>query len=126
MYISVQVALLLTLELLQIVPRNIRMVTVNTAGVGNALGVGNGIYGNGQVNGANSGLREYYEWGLWSYCESETSGGARDACSGTKWARQFQPVPAILYDVPAQAQDVLGNRLGNGTFTATNYLSRFS
>jgi len=109
-----------------IVPRNIRMVTVNTAGVGQALGVGNAIYGSGARNAANTGLRPSYQWGLWAYCEAQTEGGVRDACSGTSWAHTFQPVPAILFDVPAAEQQAVSNLLGNGTFTASDYLGRFS
>jgi len=110
-----------------IVPRNIRMVTVATGDVGQALGLGNSIYGQSSSNAANAGLRQYYEWGLWTYCaKSGSSGGAPDYCDGTSWAHEFRPVPAILYDVPANAQTEVANRLPGGVFTSDSYLGRFS
>lgn len=56
------------------------MVTVDTSGLGSAIGTGDAIYGSGSRNSANSGLREYYEWGLWTYCGKGSVGGAPDFC----------------------------------------------
>lgn len=103
------------------------MVTVDTSGVGAATGAGDAVYGTGARNDQpNTGLRPYYEWGLWGYCASQTKNGGRDYCSGTSWAYEFQPVPAILYDVPADAQQPVSNALGSGTFTSSDYLGRFT
>jgi len=52
--------------------------------------------------------------------------GATDYCSGTSWAYEFQPVPAVVYDVPANAQQTISNALGQGTFTSSDYLGRFT
>jgi len=111
-----------------IVPRHIRMTTVSTTGVGAATGAGDAVYGSGDRsnNQPNTGLRPYYEWGLWGYCASQTTGGNRDYCSGTSWAYEFQPVPAVVYDVPANAQQTISNALGQGTFTSSDYLGRFT
>jgi len=109
-----------------IVPRNIRMVTVDTSGVGAALGVGDAIYGTGERTSANSGLREYYEWGLWTYCLKDSLGGVPDACDGNSWAYAFEPVPAILYDVPSDLQSQVTSRLPSSTFTSSDYLRSYS
>lgn len=47
-----------------IVPRNLRMTTVDMTGVGAATGAGDAIYGTGAQTGPNTGLRNYYEFGL--------------------------------------------------------------
>lgn len=110
----------------QIVPRNIRMVNIDTTGVGAATGAGDAVYGSGPRDGPNTGLRPYYQWGLWAYGEAQTSGGSRDYLSGTDWAYEFQPVPAILFDVPAEQQQTVSAALGDGTFTSSSYLGRFT
>ncbi|CAD6564274.1 MAG: hypothetical protein CYPHOPRED_003240 [Cyphobasidiales sp. Tagirdzhanova-0007] len=109
-----------------LVPRNIRMVDVDVSSLGSTLGVGTALYGSGPQRTANSGLRNHYEWGLWKYCEKASTGGSPDVCSGTKWANEFQPVPAILFDVPTQYQTQVANHLRSGTFTSDGYLGRFS
>lgn len=105
------------------------MVTVQTGGLGQALGIGNSIYGSGQQNGntANTGLRTSYQWGLWTYCaKSGSLGGVPDYCDGTSWAHEFRPVPAILFDVPAADQTEVANRLPGGVFTDDSYLGRYT
>lgn len=103
------------------------MVSINTAGVGQASGAGSSIYGQGARNGPNTGLRQYYEWGLWNYCEkSGDEGSTPDFCSGTSWANTFQPLPAILYDVPAASQTQVANVLPSSTLTDTDYLTVYS
>lgn len=103
------------------------MVAVSTGGLGQATGVGSGLYGQGsRAEGqANTGVRQSYEWGLWNYCSHDSQGGNTDYCSGTNWANGWQPVPAILVDAPQADQTQLANSLGSGTFTASDYLSRY-
>ena len=109
-----------------LVPRNIRMVDVNLSGLGAATGAGSALYGTGPRTAPNSGLRQHYEWGLWTYCGHDTLGGSPDYCSGTQWANEFQPVSAILADVPTQFQTQVANALPSGsTFASGGYLGRF-
>lgn len=102
------------------------MVTVDTSGVGQATGAGNNVYGSGARNAAGTGLRTYYQWGLWNYCEKNDNGGAPDFCTDTTWAQSFSPLPAILYDVPNASQSQVANALGSNTFTDTDYLNSYS
>lgn len=104
------------------------MVTVDTSGLGTALNVGTSVYGSGSraVDTPNSGLRPYYEWGLWGYCASQSKGGDRDFCVGNDWGFKFQPVPAILYDAPATNQNAIATALGSGTFTSSDYLGSYT
>lgn len=104
------------------------MVTVNTAGLGAATGLGDSVYGTGERAGdaPNTGLRSSYQWGLWGYCAAESKGGNRDYCVGTDWAFQFQPVPAILFDAPAAAQNEIATRLPGGVFSSSDYLGSYT
>lgn len=70
------------------VPRKIRFATVDTTDLGVALGeIDSGVdtsslYGSGARGGDNQGLRQYYEYGLWKYCEANSKGSSKDAaCS---------------------------------------------
>jgi len=109
-----------------IVPRNLRMTTVDMTGVGAATGAGDAIYGTGAQTGPNTGLRNYYEFGLWAYGASATTGGARDYTSGNTWAREFQPIPVILFDAPAAQQQTITQALGDGVITSSDYLGRYT
>jgi hypothetical protein len=104
------------------------MVTVDTTGLGAATSLGASIYGSGARSGdaPNTGVRPYYEWGLWGYCASQTKGGDRDYCVGTSFGFQFQPSPAILFDTPTASQSQLAQALPGGVFTDSNYLGSYT
>lgn len=104
------------------------MVTVDTSGLGGALGLGDAVYGTGARDGdaPNTGIRPSYQWGLWGYCASQTLGGERDYCVGTSFGFRFQPAPAILFDAPTADQNTIATRLPSGTFTDSNYLGSYT
>lgn len=111
-----------------LIPRNIRMVNVNTEGLGEALGVGEAIYGSGPREGdaPNTGIRPSYQWGLWGYCAAQSLGGDRDYCVGTSFGFKFQPAPAILFDAPAAQQNTVAQALPSGTFVDSDYLGSYT
>lgn len=103
------------------------MVTLDTRGAGQALGVGNALYGSGARTQAGSGLRQFYEWGMWTYSEkSGSEGGVADYIAPTSWAFEFRPVPAVLFDVPQASQTQVAQALPSGVFTNDSYLGRFT
>jgi len=104
------------------------MVTVDTTGLGAAVGAGDAIYGTGVRNGdtPNTGIRPSYQWGLWGYCASQSLGGDRDYCVGTSFGFKWQPSPAILFDAPVDQQNTIAQALPSGTFTDSNYLGSYS
>lgn len=109
-----------------IVTRNIRMVQVATGDVGSATGVGPALYGAGPRNNPNTGLRQFYQWGLWNSCEKNSQGGTADFCTDTTWAQAFNPLPTILFDVPTQFETQVSNAIPTSVFTDDSYLSRYS
>jgi len=116
----------------QVVPRSIRMATVDTSGFGQALqasgSTANNLYGNGGSLGNGQGLKQYYSYGLWAYCGSDSKSGTGNnvACSGTHWGNRFQPASAIVSDVPQGLQTTVTNALPGTTFSSNSYLGKIT
>ncbi|TKY90588.1 hypothetical protein EX895_000586 [Sporisorium graminicola] len=114
-----------------IVTRNIRYVSVDTSGLGDALSRSgnsiNNLYANSQSSpvGVGNGIKNDYQWGLYNYCAGEESGGQR-ACTKRHFGFEFQPVEAILADAPEGSRQELQNFLPRGTFTNSKYLRDYS
>lgn len=114
-----------------VVPRNIRYVHVDTTGLGNALsraGVSvSDLYAANQAapEGTGAGIKNSYQWGLYSYCAGAKSGSDR-ACSDRHFGFEFLPLNAILSDAPESDRAAIQNFLPNGTFRNSNYLGDYS
>ncbi|KZV74731.1 hypothetical protein PENSPDRAFT_741999 [Peniophora sp. CONT] len=94
-------------------PRKIAMATVNVSAYGDALAVGfapdpiNGLYAtNASLPLAqNQGIRDIYQWGLYSYCAYLTVNGtgpvssANGTCSNSTAATPFLPYDQIVADM---------------------------
>ncbi|KAJ9476803.1 Integral membrane protein [Pseudozyma hubeiensis] len=114
-----------------IVTRNIRYVSVDTSGLGdalsrNGLAVGD-LYASSQSSpvGQGNGLKEDYQWGLYNYCAGQESGSQR-SCSQRNFGFEFLPVDAILADAPQDARQQIQNFLPASTFRDSKYLGDFS
>jgi len=115
----------------QKVPRVIRLTYIETTNFGTALAASgvdtSSLYGSGARNGDGTGLRQYYEWGLWSRCEASALGStSNDFCDSTNWGYRFQPASTILADAPSALRTNILDALPNGVFTNDSYLGRFS
>lgn len=114
-----------------IVTRNIRYVSVDTTGLGDALSRAgqnvNNLYAQSQSSpvGQGNGIKNDYQWGLYNYCAGEESGDAR-SCSQRNFGFEFLPADAILADAPQDARQDLLNFLPESTFRDSSYLGRFS
>ncbi|SPO20024.1 related to PUN1 - plasma membrane protein with a role in cell wall integrity [Ustilago trichophora] len=114
-----------------IVTRNIRFVSVDTSGLGDALSrsgnsVGN-LYANNQAApvGQGNGIRNDYQWGLYRYCAGQPSGSDR-ACTSRSFGFEFLPTDAILADAPQDARQQIQNFLPESTFRDSKYLGDYS
>lgn len=114
-----------------IVTRNIRYVSVDTSGLGDALSrsgnaIGN-LYASSQSSpvGQGNGIKNDYQWGLYSYCGGQESGSER-ACTQRQFGFEFLPVDAILSDAPQDARQEIQNFLPQGTFRDSGYLGDYS
>ncbi|CBQ67764.1 conserved hypothetical protein [Sporisorium reilianum SRZ2] len=114
-----------------IVTRNLRFVSVDTSGLGDALSRSgnsvNNLYAQSQSSpvGVGNGLKNDYQWGLYSYCGGEESGSSR-ACTERSFGFEFRPVAAILADAPQDARQQIQNFLPQSTFADSNYLGDYS
>lgn len=115
-----------------IVTRNIRFVTVDTTGLGTALGANNvnvpdGFFAGNQgvAEAQNNGVKDSYQWGLYNYCAGVASGSSR-ACVPRSFGFEWQPVNAILNDAPQDAQDAITSFLPANTFRDSGYLADYS
>jgi len=114
----------------QVVPRSIRMATIDTVGLGPALAAGGlntgNLYGVGNNGQSGTGLRQYYSYGLWSYCASnaKSNTGGNVYCSNSHFGSAFTPVTAILNDVPEGLRTDVANALPNTTFSSNGYLGK--
>lgn len=114
-----------------IVTRNIRYVSVDTSGLGDALSRSGRSVSNLYASSASSpvgqgnGLKQDYQWGLYSYCAGQESGSQR-ACSERSFGFEFVPVEAILADAPQDARQPIRELLPEGTFSNSKYLGDYS
>jgi len=112
----------------QTVPRHIRMAQVDTTGLGGALTASGtsttDLYGTGERTAENQGLRQYYSYGLWSYCAGDTPSGTGGSvyCDNASWGHSFTPASDILSDVPTGLQTTVTNALPSTTFSSEGYL----
>lgn len=71
------------------------------------------------------GLRQTYEWGLYSYCAY--TNGSEGTCTAASAPLEFMPFSAILADMPANYSEITQNLIpDNLTFTNSHYLGEFS
>ncbi|KAJ1031720.1 hypothetical protein NDA13_002109 [Ustilago tritici] len=114
-----------------IVTRNIRYVTVDTTGLGNALSTAGSNVANLYTNdpdspvGQGNGVRQSYQWGLYNYCAGQPSGDDR-SCSQRNFGFEWLPVDAILRDAPQDARQQIQNFLPESTFRDSKYLGDYS
>ncbi|EST09976.1 Actin cortical patch SUR7/pH-response regulator PalI [Kalmanozyma brasiliensis GHG001] len=114
-----------------VVTRNIRYVSVDTRGLGDALsraGQSNtNIFAQDQSSpvGQGNGIKDDYQWGLYNYCAGEVNGDSR-SCSQRNFGFEFLPADAVLSDTPQGDRQTLQNFLPESTFRDSGYLGRFS
>ncbi|KAK7468548.1 hypothetical protein VKT23_003053 [Stygiomarasmius scandens] len=118
------------------VPRGIYLAKVNVSQYGAALAEAflNPVDGLYTDNGsaplqASAGLRQYYEFGLYSYCAyvNETAG----ICSGTTAAFEFTPYDILISDMSSNASALDYKTLSDAfipfiTFRDSHYLAQTS
>lgn len=109
------------------------MATLETSTFGTALSVAGApaseltsLYGSGPRTGDNTGLRNFYRWGLWTYCAASTSSGTADYCTSTTFGARFEPATAIIRDIPTGLSSAVNQVLPDGTFLAGNYTGTFT
>ncbi|KZT06311.1 uncharacterized protein LAESUDRAFT_700706 [Laetiporus sulphureus 93-53] len=113
------------------VPRDISMVKVNMSGYGAALhtALSDPIEGLYTTNASaplqkQAGLRNFYDFGLYSYCAyvNHTAG----TCSNHTTANRFEPFQVITADMLANYSDLTDYIISPTTFTDLPYLGQFS
>ncbi|BGP43949.1 hypothetical protein JCM10450v2_008161 [Rhodotorula kratochvilovae] len=148
------VILLVFTEITQInsdlIPRHLRIVSIDTSGLGVALAsaaksaapalaggnfseiyapqsVGEGYFVKPTGAAPHAGLYRGYEWGLWSYCATQGDLGApRSYCYTRSIRPGFQPAQVLVEDVPEQYAELLKTVLPDNVFTADNYLGQYT
>ncbi|KLO19977.1 hypothetical protein SCHPADRAFT_898047 [Schizopora paradoxa] len=114
------------------VPRGIAMMKVNMSNYGAALAnaIGDPVQGLYTSNasaptGQEAGLRQLYQFGLYSYCAYIDH--SQGTCTNTSAAFQLQPFKAVLSDMPANYSGLTQGFVPD-TLTLTNdhYLGEFS
>ncbi|KAH8120520.1 actin cortical patch SUR7/pH-response regulator pali [Phellopilus nigrolimitatus] len=114
------------------VPRGLAMLKVNMSSYGAALqnAIGDPVEGLYSSNataplGEKEGLRQLYQFGLYSYCAYVDK--AQGLCSNTSAAFQLQPYDIVLSDMAANYSGLTrGFVPGDLTFTNSHYLAEFS
>jgi len=110
------------------VPRGIAMAKVNVSGYGQALGAAfnpdpiNGLYTSNSSAplGIQAGLRQIYDFGLYSYCAYVNKSAG--TCSNTTVASKFLPYDAITSDMAANYTQATDPILKGTTFHNSGYL----
>ncbi|GAA5991404.1 hypothetical protein JCM11641_004621 [Rhodosporidiobolus odoratus] len=136
-----------------LMPRRLRLVHIDTSGLGVALAaaskssgltisgasnnfsdiynkdaVGEGYFVKSTNESRHDGLRKGYEWGLWSYCSTNGDlGAARSYCVERSIdGPRFQPAQVLLEDIPTEYSDLLKQVLPENIFTADDYLGEYT
>ncbi|GAA5909586.1 hypothetical protein JCM8208_007191 [Rhodotorula glutinis] len=133
-----------------LIPRHLRIVSIDTSGLGVAVasaaraatggiqianvsdiyattGVGEDYFVKATGASPHTGLYKGYEWGLWSYCTTQGDLGAkRSYCYTRSIHPTFQPAQVLLQDVDTQYADLLRQVLPNNVFTADAYLGEWT
>lgn len=71
-----------------------------------------------------AGLRDFYDFGLYSYCAYVSGGGG--VCSNHTTANEFRPYDAITADMLANYSGLTNALIPSTTFTDSSYLGDFS
>ncbi|GAA6014566.1 hypothetical protein JCM11491_004543 [Sporobolomyces phaffii] len=124
------------------VPRHLRIVSIDTSGLANALAKASGAsasnftdlynantpyYTKASDEARHDGLRKTYEWGLWSYCSSNGGvGDDRSYCEDATIYPAFQPAKVLMADIPQDYSNALSETLPNNVFTADDYLGNYT
>ncbi|GAA5943596.1 hypothetical protein JCM10213_008917 [Rhodosporidiobolus nylandii] len=136
-----------------LIPRHLRLVHIDTSGLGTALAsaakssgvniagassnfsdiydaapVGEGYFVKRTDEARHDGLRKSYEWGLWSYCTTNGDLGApRSYCIERSIdGPRFEPAEVLLQDIPSEYADLLKQVLPENVFTASDYLRDYT
>ncbi|TKA50401.1 hypothetical protein B0A53_06256 [Rhodotorula sp. CCFEE 5036] len=132
-------------------PRHVRIFAIDTAGVSKALASaarqnGVSIEGSGNFSDVYStqpigkdyfikssneslhgGLRQTYEWGLWSYCATNGDLGApRSYCVASSVNNGVDPAAVLLEDVPLKYSDLLKSILPNQVLSVSDSLDFYT
>jgi len=110
------------------VPRGIAMAKVNMSSYGNALHAAlypdptNGLYTSNASSplGAQTGLRQIYEFGLYSHCAYVNMSAG--TCSNTTIANKFLPFDAVTSDMLANYSQITNTIFLGTTFHNSGYL----
>ncbi|GAA5830086.1 hypothetical protein JCM5353_000703 [Sporobolomyces roseus] len=125
------------------VPRHLRIVSIDTSGLAEALSASSGaaisnftnIYApdntpyftKNSEETRHDGLRKTYEWGLWSYCSSNGAVGEdRSYCEDASIYPAFQPAKVLLGDIPSDYSNQLQETLPENVFSASDYLGHYT
>ncbi|THH11780.1 hypothetical protein EW145_g439 [Phellinidium pouzarii] len=114
------------------VPRGLGMIKVNMSGYGIALqnSIGDPVQGLYATNastsiGEGTGLRQIYQFGLYSYCAYIDK--VQGSCSNSSAAFQLDPYEVVLADMFSNYSSLTKGFIPtNLTFTNSHYLSEFS
>jgi len=115
------------------VPRKISMVKVNVSSYGDSLhrAFTDPILGLYTSNAstplqAKAGLRQFYEFGLYSHCGYISNPHMQGICTNRTAGRQFKPYDAIRSDMAANYSRITEALLVDTTFQNSHYLGQTS
>lgn len=126
------------------VTRNLRIVSINVAGFGEAIGEVTNNGGNNLTDlynkdtpyftknpagpGPHDGLRQNYEFGLWNYCATNGPVGSapRSYCTSRGFGSTIQPAVILEQDIPERFVPALRRALPETVFTADSYLGTYT
>ncbi|GAA5875805.1 hypothetical protein JCM8547_005319 [Rhodosporidiobolus lusitaniae] len=137
-----------------LIPRHLRIVSIDTSGVGVALAaaakeqggavaalaggnfsdiystqvLGEGYFTKKTNETIHTGLRKSYEWAFWSYCTTNGDlGSSRSYCLERSIdGPRFHPAQVLLEDIPETYATLLKDVLPDTVFTADDYLSSYT
>ncbi|KAG1826253.1 actin cortical patch SUR7/pH-response regulator pali [Suillus subaureus] len=111
-----------------LVPHGIAMAKVNTSGFGQALNESifnpiGGLYTTNYTSplGEHNGLRQFYDFGLYSYCAYVNSSAG--TCTNHTIANNFEPYTAMKSDMLANYSQYSDSMFVNTTFVNSAYLA---
>ncbi|EMD41639.1 hypothetical protein CERSUDRAFT_110215 [Gelatoporia subvermispora B] len=114
------------------VPRGVYLVRVDMSGYGQGLAgaLGDPIQGLYTTNASaplqqQAGLRDTYDFGLYSYCAYVSASGG-GICSNHTTANEFRPYETITADMLSNYSSLTAALIPGSTFTNDSYLGQFS